>query len=145
MAARRISDDFITGGWKQCIKGKQFLYMVSLTLSEEYWLRLFENRLLRRIFGPKGGEVTGRRGKLHSEELHNLHNSLNIIKVIKSMRMRWMGYVARIGELRNGYKILVLKSEGKRPLGRPRRRWEDNIKIDLKAIGFEVVDWIHLG
>jgi hypothetical protein len=98
-------------------------------------LRVFENRVLRRIFGPKRDEVTGVRRKLHNEELHNLYSSLNIIRMIKSSRMRWAGHVARMVAKRNAYGILVGKPEGKRPLGRSRRRWVDNIKIDLRVIG----------
>jgi hypothetical protein len=93
---------------------------------------VFENRVLRRIFGLKRDEVTGDWRKLHNEKLHNLYSSLNIIRMIKSRRMRWARHVARIEEKRNSYRILVGKPEGKRPLGRPRRRWVDNIKIDLK-------------
>jgi hypothetical protein len=97
---------------------------------------VFENRVLRRIFGPKRDEVTGKRRKLHSEKLHNLYSSPNIIKQIKSRRMRWVGHVARIGEERKVYKVLVVKPEEKRPLGRPRRRWEGEIKMDLREIGW---------
>jgi hypothetical protein len=96
---------------------------------------VFENRVLRRIFGPKRDEVTRGWRKLHNEELHNLYSSPSIIRVIKSRRMRWAGHVARMGERRNAYRILVVKPEGKRPLGRPRRRWVDNIKMDLREIG----------
>jgi hypothetical protein len=98
----------------------------SLTLREEHSLRVFENRVLKIIFGPKWEKAGWRR--LHNEELHNLYASLNIIRVIRSRRMRWAGKVPRMGEMRNTYKILVGKPEGKRPLGRPRRRWEDNIR-----------------
>jgi hypothetical protein len=87
--------------------------------------------VLRRIFGPKRDEVTGDWRKLHNEELHNLYSSPNIIRMIKSRRMKWTGHLARMGETRNAYRILLGKPEGKRPLGRPRRRWVDNIKIDL--------------
>jgi hypothetical protein len=82
--------------------------------------------------------------KLHNEELHNLNSSPSIIKIIKSRRMRWAGHVARMGEKRNVNRLLVRKPEGKRKLGRPRRRWIDNIKIDLLEIGLTVVDWIGL-
>jgi hypothetical protein len=115
---------------------------LSLTLREEHRLRVFENRVLRRISGPKRDEVTGWR-KLHNEELHGLYSSPNIVRVIKARRMRWAGHVARMGEVRGAY-ILVGKPEGRRPLGRPRRRWEDSIKMDLREIGFGDVDWIHL-
>jgi hypothetical protein len=89
----------------------------------------FENRVLRRMFGPKRDDVTGDWRKLHNEELHNLYSSPNIIRTIKSRRMRCAGHLARMGEKRNEYRILVGKPEGKRPLERPRRRWVGNIKI----------------
>jgi hypothetical protein len=89
---------------------------------EEHRLRVFENRVLRRIFGPKRGEETGGWRKLYNEELYNLYSSPSIIRMIKSRRMRWAGHVARMGEKRNAYRILVGKPEGKRLLGRPRRR-----------------------
>jgi hypothetical protein len=91
-----------------------------------------ENRVLRRTFGPKRDEVTRDWRKLHNEGLHNLYSSPNIIRMIKSRRMTWAGHVARMREKRNAYRILVGKPEGKRPLGRPRRRWVDNIKRDLR-------------
>jgi hypothetical protein len=103
----------------------------SLTLREENRLRVFENRVLSRIFGPKRDEVTGGRRKLHNGELHNLYSSANIIRLIKSRRLRWAGHVARMGETRNAYRILVGKPEGKRPLGRQRRRWVENIVTDF--------------
>jgi hypothetical protein len=89
-------------------------------------------------------EVTGDWRKLHNEELHNVYSSPNIIRMIKSRRMRWAGHVARNGEKRYTYRILVGKPEGKRPLGRPRRRWVDNIKIDLRQIRWDGMDWINL-
>jgi hypothetical protein len=104
----------------------------SLTPREEHRLRVFENRVLRRIFGPRRDEVTGEWRKLHNEVLHNLYSSPDIIRQFKSRRLRWAGYVARMGEDRKVYKVLVGKPEGKRPLGRPRRRWEDGIRMDLK-------------
>jgi hypothetical protein len=107
-------------------------------------LRVFENRVLRRIFGHKKDEVTGERRKLHSGELHNLYSSPGIIRQIKSRRMRWAGQTARMGEGRNVYRVLVGKPEGKRRLERPRRRWEDGIKMNLREIGWEGVEWIHL-
>jgi hypothetical protein len=97
---------------------------------------------LRRIFGPKRDRVTGGWRKLHNEELHNLYSSPSIIRIIKSGRMRWAGHVARMGEMSNMYMLLVGKPEGKRPLGRPRRRWINNMKRDLLEIGLSVVDWI---
>jgi hypothetical protein len=103
---------------------------------------VFENKVSRRIFGPKRDEVTGGWRKLHNEEIHNLFSSPNIITVIKSRRMKWAGHVAQMGEKRNVYKLLVGKLEGKRPLGRPRRRWVDNIKMDLLEIGWGSVNWI---
>jgi hypothetical protein len=103
---------------------------------------VFENRVLRRIFGFKGDEVTGEWRKLHNEELHNLYSSPDIIRQVKSRRMRWAGHVARVGEERKEYKVLVGKPEGKRPLGRPRRRWEDGIRMNIKEIGLGGgVDW----
>jgi hypothetical protein len=101
---------------------------------------VFENRVLRRMFGPKRDEVTGEWRKLPNEELHNLYSSPDIIRQVKSRRMRWAGHVARMGEERNVYKVLVGKPEGKRPLRRPRRRWEDGIRMDLMEIGFGGVD-----
>jgi hypothetical protein len=116
----------------------------SLTLREEHRLRAFENRVLRRIFRPKRDEVTGGWRKLHNEELHGLYSSPNIVRVIKARRMRWAGHVARMEEMKGAYNILVGKPEGRRPLGRPRRRWEDNIKMGLREMGFGDVDRIYL-
>jgi hypothetical protein len=115
----------------------------SLTLGEEHKLRVFENRVLRKIFGPKR-EEDGLWRKLHNDELHSLYSSPNIVRVIKSRRMRWAGYVAHMGEGRGVYGVLVERPEGKRPLGRPRRRWEDNNKIDLREMGIDEVNWIRL-
>jgi hypothetical protein len=117
-----------------------------LTLREELRLRVFENRVLR-IFGPKKDKVTGEWRKLHNVELHNLYSSPDIIRQIKSRRMRCAGHVACMGEGRNVYRVLVAKPEGKRPLERQRRRWEDGVKMDLKKIGLGGgggVVWIHL-
>jgi hypothetical protein len=97
----------------------------SLTLREEHRLRVYENRVLRRIFVPKRDEVTGDWRKLHNEELHNSYSSTYIIRMIRS------GHLARMGETKNAYRILVGQPEGKRSLGRPRRTWVDNIKVDL--------------
>jgi hypothetical protein len=105
---------------------------------------VFENRVLRRIFGPKRDGVTGEWRKLHNEELHDLYISPSIIRIIRSRRMRWSGHVARMGEKRNAYRLLVGKPEGKRPLGRPQRRWVDNIRMDLGEVGWGDVDWIGL-
>jgi len=107
----------------------------SLTLREERRLRVFENRVLRRVFGPKRDEVTGEWRKLHNEDLSDLYSLPNIVRVVKSRRMRWVGHVASMGQGRVVYRVLVGKPEGKRPLGRPRRRWEDNIKKDLQEVG----------
>jgi hypothetical protein len=96
------------------------------------------------IFGSKRDEVTGDWRKLHNEELHNLYSSPSIIRMIKSRRMRWAGHIARMGEKRNAYRILVGKPEGKRPLRRPRRRWVDNIKMDFRVVGRDGMDWIDL-
>jgi hypothetical protein len=115
----------------------------SLTLGEEHRLRGFENRVLRKIFGPKRDE-DGTWRKLHNDELHNLYSSPNIVRVIKSRRMRGAGHVARMGEGRGVHRVLVWSPEGKRPLGRPRRRWEDNINMDLSQIGIDGTNWIRL-
>jgi hypothetical protein len=93
-----------------------------------------ENRVLRKVSGPTGGEIIGGWRELHEEELHNLYYSANIIRMIKSRRMRWIGHVARMGKKINTYRILVGKPEGKRPLRRPTHRWEDNIRMDLREI-----------
>jgi hypothetical protein len=116
----------------------------SLTLREEHRLREFENRVLRRIFGPKRDEVTGEWRKMHNRELHDLYSSPSIIRIIKSRKMRWAGHVARMGANRNAYRLLVEKPEGKRPLGRRRRRWVDDIRMDLGEVGWGDVDWIGL-
>jgi len=116
----------------------------SLTLMEERRLSVFENRVLRRVFGPKRDEVTREWRKLHNEELYNLYSSPNIVRVIKSRRMGWTGHVARMGEGRGVYSVLVGKPEGRRPLGRPRRKWEDNIRMDLRKVGCGCVDWMEL-
>jgi len=115
-----------------------------LTLREERKLRAFENMVLRRIFGPRRDEVTGEWRRLHNEELNDLYCSPNIVRVIKSRRMRWAGHVACMGEERGAYRVLVGKPEGKRPLGRPRLRWVDNIRMDLQELGYGSVDWIGL-
>jgi len=105
---------------------------------------VFESRVLRRIFRPKRDEVTGEWRKPHSEELNDMYCSLNIIWMIRSRRMRRAGCVASIGERRGVYRVLVGKPEGKRPLGRPRHRWEDSIMMDLQKVGCRGMDWIGL-
>jgi len=113
-------------------------------LREERKLRMFENMVLRGIFGPRRDEVTGEWRRLHNEELNDLYSSPKIVRVIKSRRMRWAGHVARTGEERGVYRVLVGKPEGKRPLGRPRRRWVDNIRKGLQEVGCGYMDWIGL-
>jgi hypothetical protein len=116
----------------------------SLILREERRLRVLENRVLRDVFGPKRDEVRGEWRKLHNEELNDLYSLPNIVLVVKSRRMRWAGHVARMGEDRGVYRVLVGKPEGKRPLGRPRSRWEDNIKMDQQEVGGGRGDWMEL-
>jgi len=116
----------------------------SLTLRKERRLRVLENRVLRRIFGPKGDEVTGEWRKLHSEDLNDLHSS-HSVRVIKLRRMRWVGHVAHMGEMRGIYRVLVGKPEGTRPLGKPRHRWEDNIKMDLQEERCGGSRWLKTG
>ncbi|KAJ4434569.1 hypothetical protein ANN_23131 [Periplaneta americana] len=115
----------------------------TLTLREEQRLRVFENKVVRKIFGAKRDEVTGVWRKLHNAELHALYTSPDIIKNIKSRCLRWAGHVVCMGESRNAYRVLVGRPEGKRPLGRPRRRCED-IKMDLREVGYDGRDWINL-
>jgi hypothetical protein len=110
----------------------------SLTLEEEHRLRDFENRVLRKIFGPK------RERELHNDELHSLYSSPNIVRVIISRRMRWAGHVARMEKGRGVHRFLVGRLEGKRPLERPSRRWEYNIKMDLREIVIDGANWIQL-
>jgi hypothetical protein len=105
---------------------------------------VFENRVLRRIVGPKRDEAAGEWRRLHNEELNDLYSSPNIIRVMKSRRLRWAGHVARMGEERGAYRILVGRPEGRRPLGRHRRRWEENIKMDIREVGWEDMNWIDL-
>jgi hypothetical protein len=113
-------------------------------LREECRLSVFENKVLRKIFGPKRDELTGEWRRLHNKELYALYSSTNIIRVIKSRRLRWAGHVACMRERRGAYRALMGKPEGRRPLGRPRRRWEDNIKMDLREVGCGGADWINL-
>jgi hypothetical protein len=117
---------------------------LGLTLREEHRLRVFENMVLRRIFGPKRDEVSGEWRRLHNEELNDLYSSPNIFRVIKSRRMKWAGHVACMGEGRSAYRILVGRPEGRRTLGRPRRRRDDNIKMDLQEVGWGGMDWIDM-
>jgi hypothetical protein len=117
----------------------------SLTLREECRLRVFENRVLRRVFVPKRDEVTGEWKKLHNEELSDLYSLPNIVWVVKSRRLRWAGCVARMGEGRGVHRVLMGKPEGKRQLGRSRHRFEDNIKTDLQEVGGGCGDWMKLG
>ena len=117
---------------------------LSLTLRVERRPRVFENRVLRRIFGPKRDEVIEDWRKLHNEELNDMHSSPNIFRVIKSRRMRWARHVACMGEGRGVHRVLVGKPEGKRPLGRPRRRWKNSIKMDLQEVGGGCWDWMEL-
>ena len=105
---------------------------------------VFENMLLRRIFGPRRDEVMGEWRRLHYEELNDLYSSPNIVWVIKSRRRRGAGHVARMGEERGVYRVLLGKPEGRRPLGRPRRRWADNIRVDLEDVGCGYMDWFGL-
>jgi hypothetical protein len=120
------------------------LFNNTVSTGEKHRLRVFENRLLRRIFGPKRHEVTGGWRKLHNEELRDLNSSPSIIRIIRSRRMRWVGHAARMGEKRKAYRLSVGKPEGKKPLGRPRCGWVDNIRMDLGEIGWVRVDWIGL-
>jgi hypothetical protein len=105
---------------------------------------VFENRVLRRISGPRRDEVTGEWRRLHNKELHYLYSLPSIIRIMKSRRMRWAGYISLRGENRNAYRLLVGKPEGERSLGRPRRRWLDNIRMDLEEVAWRDVDWIGL-
>ena len=115
-----------------------------LMLREEHMLKVFENKVLRTIFGAKRDEITGEWRKLHNAELHALYSSPNIIRNLKSRRLKWAGHVAHMEQFRNAYRVLVGKPESKRPLGRPRRRWGDNIKMDLREVGCDSKDWIAL-
>ncbi|KAJ4443386.1 hypothetical protein ANN_05054 [Periplaneta americana] len=117
----------------------------TFTLREEHRLRVFENKVFMKIFEAKRDEVTGEWRKLHNTELHALYSSLDIIRNIKSKCLRWTGHVARMGESRNAYRVLVGRPKGKRPLGRPRRRWEDNIKMDLRELGYDGRDLLRIG
>ncbi|KAJ4444194.1 hypothetical protein ANN_05984 [Periplaneta americana] len=133
------------------ISGKVILPVVlydreiwTLTLREEHRLRVFENKVHRKISAAKRDEVTGEWRKLHNTELHALYPSPDIIRNIKSRRLRWAGHVARVNESRNAYRVLVGRLKGKIPLERPRCRWEDNFKMDLREVGYDDRDWINL-
>ena len=102
------------------------------------------NRGLRGIFGPKRDEVTGEWRQIHNEEIYDFYPSTNIVRVIKSRRMRWAGHVARMGQTAGVYRVLMDKPEGRRPLGRPRSRWEGKIKMDLQEVGCRGMNWIEL-
>jgi len=127
-----------------CIYIYIYIYVYTCILREERKLRVFENMVLRRIFGPRRDEVKGEWSRLHNEELNDLCSSPNIVRVIKSRKMRWVGHVARLGEKREVYRVLVGKPEGKRPMGKPRRKWADNIRMDLQEVGCGYMDWIGL-
>jgi len=115
-----------------------------MPLREERKLRVFENMVLRRIIGPGRDDVTGEWRRLHNEELNDLYSSTNIVRVIKSRRTRWAGHVAHMGEERGVCRVLLGKPEGKRPLENPRRRWVDNIRMDLHVVGCGYMNWIGL-
>jgi hypothetical protein len=116
----------------------------SLTLREERRLRLFENRVLRKVFGPEKDEVAREWRKLHNEGLNDLYSLPNIVRVVKSKPMRWAGHVARMVQDRGVHRVLVGKPEGKKLLGRPRHKWEDNIKMDFQEFGGGFGDWMEL-
>ena len=130
---------------EKMVLGRFSFLVPQFALREELRLRVFGNRVLSRIFGPKRDEVIREWRKLHNEELNDLYLSPNIVGVIRSRRMRWAGNVARMGEGRGVYRFLVGKPEGKRKLGRLWRRWEVNIKMDLQEVGCGGMEWIELG
>ncbi|KAJ4449643.1 hypothetical protein ANN_01047 [Periplaneta americana] len=132
-----INDSYITGS-------SVWLWNLDFHFERGTEVKVFENKVLRKIFGAKRDEVTGEWRKLHNTELHALYSSPDIIRNIKFRRLRWAGHVARMGESRNAYRVLVGRPEGKRPLGKPRRMWEDNIKMDLREVGYDGRDWINL-
>jgi hypothetical protein len=117
--------------------------LVSHTEGGKKAVRVFDNRVLRRIFEPKRDEATGEWRRLHNEELNDLYSSPNIIRAIKSRRMRWAGHLARMGEKRDSSRILVGIPKGRRPFGRPRRKWDGNIKMDIQEVEWGI-DWIDL-
>ena len=114
------------------------------SLREKHRLRVFENKVLRKIFGAKRDETTGEWRKLHNAEIHALYSSPNIIRSLKSRWLRWAGHTACMEQSRNAYRVLVRKPEGKRPVGRPGRRWEVNIKMDLREVGCDPGEWLDL-
>ena len=116
----------------------------SFTLREEHRLRVSENKVLRKIFGAKEDEITGEWRKLHNAELHALYSSPNIIRSLKSRQLRWAGLAAHMKQSRNVSRVLVGRPEGKRTLRRPRRRWEDDIKMDLRQMGCDAGNWIDV-
>ncbi|KAJ4429379.1 hypothetical protein ANN_21536 [Periplaneta americana] len=128
--------------WRCKHKYNESFHVTARSLEQR--LRVFENKVLRKIYGVKRDDVTGKWRKLHNAELHALYSSPDVIRNIKSRRLRWAGHVARMGESRNAYRVLVGRPAGKRPLGRPRRRCEDNIKMDLREVGYDGRDWINL-
>ena len=134
---RHIKQYYTTG----CIV---WLWNLVSIFREEHRLRVFENKVLRKIFGANKDEITGEWRKLQNAELHTLYSSSNIIRNLKSRRLRWAGHVARVEQSRNAYRDLVGEPERMRPLGRPRRRWEDSFKIDLRELGCYAGDWIDL-
>jgi hypothetical protein len=111
---------------------------------KQHKLRVIQNRVLRRVFGPKREEVARGWRRLHNEELHNLYTSPCLIRMIKSRRVRWVGHVARMRGMRYAYKVPVGKPDGKRPLARPRHTWDDNSRMYLREVGWEAVEWINL-
>jgi hypothetical protein len=113
-------------------------------LRKERRLKVFENGVLRRVFGPKWDEVTGEWRKLHNEELNDLYSLPSIVRGVTSRRMRWAGNVARMGEGRGVHRGWVGRPEGTTPLGRPRRRWEDNIKRNLEEVEGDCGNWMEL-
>ena len=115
----------------------------TIKLTGEFFVIVL-NRVLRRIFEPKTDEVTGKGRKLHNEELNDLYSSFNTLRVIKARKIRWVRHVARMGEGLGVCRVLVGNPKGKRPLGRPRRRWEDNIKMELQEVGCGGMHWIEL-
>ena len=142
VAIQKFKDqDILNYNFACCLFGRETW---SLTLREKRKLRAFENMVLRRVFGPRRDEVTREWRRLHNEELNDLYSSPNIVRVIKSRRMRWAGHVARMDEERGVYRVLMGKPEGRRPLGRPRRGWVDNIRMDLQEVGCGYMDWIGL-